>query len=150
MTANWAHWQWDIVYWLVFALGQLLFLLKRADLAKRSPLNGVRSIGQFFGQNWITLLFRSALEFVFPFYVYRHTDPAVLSSWIAKVGVNIPFRIPQSLVVAFLLGLFSDMLMDWLAMQDSVAGIKIPSWLKENIPQLPEVKQLVDSLNPKV
>lgn len=138
-----SHWKWDILYWLVFALGQLLFLLKRADLARRSPMNGVASMGAFFAFNWVTILYRSALEFVVPFWVYRHVD---VNAMIAKTGWNMPFQVPQSLVVSFVLGLFADFVMDWVAMQKSIAGIPIPSWLKENIPQLPEVKEFVEKL----
>lgn len=134
----------DIIYWLAFALGQALFLLKRADLAAKSPLNGVRTKRNFFYLNWVTIIYRSAVEFVFPFYVFRHVDPNVL---MAGMSWHLPFSIPQNGVFFFVLGLFSDLIMDWAAMQKSVMGIPVPSWLKENIPQLPEVTKLVSDLN---
>lgn len=141
------HWQLeirDIGYWLAFALGQLLFLLKRADLARKSPLNGLPTIKAFFALNWITILYRSVLEFGLILYPYRHMD---INSLIDKIGwLPDSIRIPQSVVLAFFLGLFSDYLMDWIAMQDSIAGFKIPKFLKESIPQLPAVKQLVDTM----
>lgn len=137
---------WDVINWLAFALGQGLFLLKRADLARRSPLNGVKSIGEFFSRNWITLIFRGAIEFCLIFWPYRHNWADLV---IAKLGWNFHVHVPQSLVLAFLLGLASDMLMDWAVMQDSIAGVKIPVKLKENIPQLPQVQQLVSQLGEK-
>lgn len=138
------HWKADLAYWGVFFLGQLLFLLKRADLARRSPLNGVTGIGNFFALNWVTILFRSVVEFGVVLYPYRHVD---INSLIAKLGwLPDSVRIPQSIVVAFFLGLFSDMIMDWVVMQDKIFGIPIPKALKETIPQLPAVKEVIANL----
>jgi len=137
------HLEFDFLYWFFFALGQGLFLLKRADLARRSPLNGVPTIGAFFYTNWVTILYRSVFEVGLVFYPYRHFD---INSLIDKLGWNLPIQVPQSLLVAFFLGVLSDYLMDWIVMQDKIGPIKIPGFLKENIPQLPEVKQLVDQM----
>src|SRR5438445_13746747 len=123
-----ANWQIDIVYWIAFLLGQGLFLLKRADLGRKSPLNGLPSISAFFVLNWITILYRSVVEVGLVLYPYRHVDINVL---VVKIGWHLPFAIPQSIVIAFFLGLFSDYLMDWVAMQYSLVGIKIQKFLKE-------------------
>jgi len=137
------HVELDLIYWFFFALGQGLFLLKRADLARRSPLNGMPTIGAFFVMNWVTLLYRSVFEVGLVFYPYRHVD---VNSLIDKLGWNLPIQIPQSLWVAFFLGILSDYLMDWIVLQEKIGPFKVPSFLKENIPQLPEVKQLVDQM----
>src|SRR5262249_21153214 len=69
------HMRVDVLYWLAFAAGQWLFILKRMALALRSPMNGVKTRKQYLLLNWDVLLIRSALEFVIIFYPYRHVDP---------------------------------------------------------------------------
>ena len=46
----------------------------------------------------------------------------------------------------FTLGLLCDFCMDWLAMQDRVLGIPVPSWIKEFVPRLPQIEVVVASL----
>ena len=135
-----SRWLWDIVYWLVFISGQMMFLLKRADLARRSPLNGVISIGSYFVTNWVVIVQRLAFESLFLF-LYRHPD------FPSQLGLH--FTLPlakQSLVLAFFGGFFADAILDWIAMQNTLLGITIPSWIKESIPQLPQVQNFVAGL----
>lgn len=140
---------WDIVYILAFAAGQILFMLKRADLARRSPLNGVKSIRQFVSINWITLVFRAVVEWGVFLWPYRSASVAFIDAAISKLGYSIPFQIParRGLAGAFFLGIGADFLMDWLVMQKWFQAIPILNKLAENIPQLPEVTQMVDNLS---
>ena|SRR5258708_14644587 len=134
------HLEWDLLFWIVFIAGQMMFLLKRADLAHRSPLNGVKSIPAYFTTNWVVIFQRLAFESLFLF-LYRH--PAFPS----EIGLH--FSLPtvkQSLVLAFFGGFFADASLDWITLQDTIFGIKIPTWIKENIPQLPQVQTFVSTL----
>ena len=139
---------WDLIFLLVFSLGQFLFMLRRADLARRSPLNGVKSIGMFFAMNWVTLLFRAIIEWGVCLWPYRSASAQWVNSLIAHIGINVPFQIPshRGLAGCFFLGVFSDMVLDWVTMQDKIFGIPIPKAVKETIPQLPQVQQLVSTL----
>jgi hypothetical protein len=137
------YFEWDIIFWLFFVSGQLMFMLKRADLARRSPLNGVPSIAAYFKTNWVIILQRLAFEVIFLF-VYRYPG------FPNELGLH--FSLPvikQSLVLSFFGGFFADALLDWATMQDSIIGIKVPKWVKESIPQLPQVQALVANLGPK-
>lgn len=142
------HLLWSVVYIAVFSVGQILFMLKRADLARRSPLNGVKSIRQFFALNWVTLIFRAVIEWGVFLWPYRSASAAFVAAALSKVGVNIPFQIPahRGLAGAFFLGLGADFLMDWLVMQKWFQAIPVLNQLAENIPQIPEVTKVVDKL----
>lgn len=132
--------RWDLLFWAAFIAGQFMFLLKRADLARRSPLNGVKNVGMFFVQNWVVILVRLAFESIFLF-LYRHPD--------FPLQIGLHFSLPhtkQSLVLTFFGGFFADAILDWATMQNSILGIKIPAWVKENIPQLPQVQTFVQTL----
>lgn len=140
------HWAWDIVFLLVYSAGQFLFLLRRADLARRSPLNGLNSIWQFFRQNWVVLLIRCVVFEDSLLYLYRHPD------FLAMFGVNVHlYHFPQSLMLTFFGGFFADTAVDYITGLDKVpvVGWVIPKKVKEQIPQLPEVQQLVSTLESK-
>lgn len=141
-----AHQEIDVLYWLAFAGGQLLFMLKRADLAVRSPLNAVATKRQFFRKNWVVLLIRSFFEFAAVFMPYRHADTDAIAR---SFGWTMPFHIPQSWVVSALFGYFSDSIVDWITMQEKIMGIPIPKFVKENIPQLTIVTNVVALIRQK-
>lgn len=139
------HWLWDIIFILMFSAGQLLFMLKRADLARRSPLNGVKSIGNFFALNWVVLLFRAVIEWGIFLWPYRSASNSFLQSIVHKVWSSFPFQLPQhrGLVGCFFLGIGADFLLDWVTGQSWIDSVPILRLLKENIPQLPKVQQLI-------
>lgn len=139
---------WDVIYIAVFSAGQALFMLKRADLARRSPLNGVKTIRQFMALNWVTLLFRAVIEWGVFLWPYRSASASFIQTAIEKVGVNFPFQVPthRGLAGAFFLGVAADLLVDWILMQKWIQSVPLLNKLAENIPQLPEVTQIVDSL----
>jgi hypothetical protein len=140
---------WDLLFWFVFVCGQVLFMLRRADLARRSPLNGVGSMIQYFRLNWVTLLLRMVIEWIVFFYPYRFASAAQLNWIIQRLGWSFPFEVKRGLVGDLSLGIVSSMLLDTLAMRQTIFGITIPKLIKETIPQLPEVQQLVQHLNAK-
>jgi hypothetical protein len=74
---------------------------------------------------------------------YRHFDTDKI---VSAIGWNIPFHIPQNWVVSAFLGYLSDSIMDWVVMQDKIAGIKVPALIKETIPQLLAVQTIVATL----
>jgi hypothetical protein len=135
-----AHQQTDILYYLAFVVGQLLSVLRRADMATRSLTNPTPNRRTFIWRNWVPILIRSVLEFVFIFYPYREFD---INTIISKFGWHLPFLIPQSVVVAFLFGFFSDALLDWLLTLQTFPGTTwpIPTWIKEQVPPLTSVSE---------
>jgi len=130
----------EVLNWLPFFLGQCLFILKRSGLAVRSPLNGMKSKRQYVYQNWDILLIRAVLEFIIVYFPYRHSS--LFATYLPK-WFNL---IPGSWVIVLALGFLSDSLMDWLAGKDKVFGVPVPGFIKETIPQLPAVQQLVADL----
>jgi hypothetical protein len=143
--------KWDAIFLFVFFLGQFLTMLRRAYLAKRSKLNGIESIRQFFAINWIPLLYRSVVEWLIFFYAYRFWQASSIQWAISKFGLNIPFQVPEhrGLWGCLGTGIISSSLLDLLAMQDKIFGIPIPKFIKEQILTLPEVQQFVNTLGPK-
>ena len=71
------HLKWDLIYLVAFSLGELLFMLVRADRARRRPLNGVKSIRNFFALNWVTLLFRAVIEWLVFLWPYRSASASL-------------------------------------------------------------------------
>jgi hypothetical protein len=136
-----------IPYWigyvLAFNAGQWLFLLKRMALAVRSPMNALRSRRQYLAQNWDILIYRGVIEFGF-LWAYLHQEQ--LGQLLALVHVFLSFRIPVFGFGCFALGLLCDFTMDWIAMQDRVLGIPVPSWIKEFVPRLPQLEIVVANL----
>lgn len=139
------HWLWNIFFIVVFSLGQLLFMLKRADLARRSPLNGVKTIGNFFALNWVVLLFRAVIEWLVFLWPYRSASNDVLQSVVHKVWAGFPFQLPQhrGLAGCFALGMGADVLLDWMFGASWFSAIPVLRRLKENIPQSPRVQQMI-------
>lgn len=138
------HQKADIAYAACFLFGQWLFLLRRADLGVRSPMNALKSRRQFFYLNWVTLLYRVVIEFGLFFYPYRHAD---VNSLLSLEGLQLPswLHVPQNWIFVIFLGIFSDGLLDWVLGRGKFLGITIPDRLKEDIPQLPEVRAILDT-----
>lgn len=145
------HLFWGALFVLTFSMGQLLFMLIRADRARSSPLNNVKSVGQFFAINWIKLLARAVIEWLLILWPYRSASIVFLQTVISKVWPTFPFQIPQhrGLIGAFALGIVADLLADYITGQPWFKSIPILNKIIENIPQIPEVQQLVSTLAPK-
>ena len=136
-----AHQYWDFVLWLVFFLGQCLFILKRAGSAIRSQTNPIKTRRAFLVANWDILLIRTAMEFVF-YYVLRHVNSGNLAGFF---HIPLPSFIPADshmpMVGMFFSGYFSDSGLDWVSQWS-----KLPQWaqkmIKENVPDLQTVIQV--------
>lgn len=126
--------------WLPFFSGQCLFILKRMGLAVRSPLNAMKSRRQYLKQNWDILLIRTVIEFIAVYFPYQHSNlfETYLPKWWAVI--------PASWVVPMALGYLADSMLDWILGKDKIFGVPIPDFIKETIPQLPEVQNLVAQL----
>lgn len=130
----------SILYYLAFLVGQLLAILKRADISVRSQTNPTKTRWGYVRINFVPILIRTLIELVLIYLPYRHFD---LSSLFLKFGWNIPFAIPQSAFGAGTLGFVSDALLDWLGTLQTFPGstIEIPQWLKDQIPPLAAMTQ---------
>ena len=123
------HHKLDLLYYLAFLAGQMVFILKLADLAARGH-NAILTKRQYLQRNWVPLLTRVMLESAI-FFLYRHYDPGTIirmfTSW------NPPFSFPQGAMPSLFLGYLSDSLLDWLS-----TFPKIPTWIKATIPAVPQ------------
>ena len=133
----------EILQWLPFFGGQCLFVLKRSALAVRSPLNGTKSRRQYLKQNWDILLVRTVIALIAVYFPYRHSDVFVgyLPKWMGLI--------PTSAIVPLALGYMSDSTLDWLLGKDKIFGVPIPAFIKETVPQLPAVQNMVAQLGDK-
>lgn len=116
----------DVIYYLAFLAGQLLFILKRAAMAIRSKTNPTLSRRAYLYANWDVLGIRAALE-SFIFWVWRHHLIGVV---VAYFGYNIPEKIsiPVNPIVGFILGYFADSLVDWAS-----TSPKVPLLVRERM-----------------
>jgi hypothetical protein len=114
----------NLLLWLFFVLGQLLYILKRAYFSVQGPDHDVNSYAEFVRKYWASLLFRAAsgaaLFWVFAFY------PDLFTKLVGYVGLNINLTLPTVPPVAFFLGLTSDVALDLISS-------KVP-WLQGQIP----------------
>lgn len=135
----------DVLLYVPFFAGQLLYALKRASFSMRGGRAATRRA--YIYQNWDILLFRSVLEFIFIFMPIRHYSPAQILgafhldvSGISWLGfMENPVSSPVSILAA---GIAADGLFDWFVDWAS-RSTKIPqpvrNWLTENVPPMPLV-----------
>ena len=135
------HFSHDIIFYLVFLCGQMLFILKRAGSAIRNQQTTITTRWQFVMFNWDTITIRGVIEFAMIFYPWRHFTMTQILSFFGYQRDPLP--IPDSPVTSLLLGYASDSLLDWLSMSQ-----KLPSffrdWIHENVPKLPLLQLPVD------
>lgn len=132
----------DLLLYMVFFLGQCVYILKRAGFSMRAGRAASRRAYVY--QNWDILLFRTVIDsFIFEF--FRHISPGQVLGLlhIDLSGVSwLSFLYkPLDSMWAFLgLGIASDGLVDW-AVDWASRSPKVPdpikNWLKENVAQLP-------------
>lgn len=118
----------DLLYYLAFLGGQLLFVLKRSAQAIRSKTNPIKSRHDYLRANWDVLLIRMAIEAPI-FYLYRHYDVNTILAFFTQWKA--PFAFPQGAMASFTLGYLADSLLDWFGTSKFA-----PDWLKENIPNI--------------
>jgi len=128
MAVN-VHLEGDIVYYLGFLCGQLLFVLRRAAAAIRSKTNPTSTRIHYIQSNWDLLLIRMALE-IPAFYLFRHYSLNTILG-LFSIAWKAPLQVPQNALTFFMLGYLADSLLDWFGLSKFA-----PDWLKENIPDM--------------
>lgn len=123
------HQIYDCLYYLLFLLGQLIFILKLADSAARAN-NGIETRRQYLALNWVPLLVRLMFESLL-FFAYRHYSMLTTESWFPSWLPHWTF--PQFGIIFPPFGYLSDSILDWVSMQPG-----IPSWIKATIPPVPQ------------
>lgn len=102
--------------WICFILGQLLYILKRAYYSVNGPntpvTEKINTYKMFLISYWIPLFVRGVLG-VFIFWVVMFY-PDLFTKITQYLGLNINLTIPKVPPVAFLLGLGSDFILDWI------------------------------------
>jgi hypothetical protein len=134
----------DLLAYLAFLVGQLVFLLKRAGSAIRNPNTKITSRRQYLYQNWDTWSIRALIEFPF-FYGFRHYSLGQLT---ALVGWSVPswLVIPDNPIPCFFLGYAADSLLDWAAMSPRLPSY-LKSWIGENVPKFDIPVKLQENLD---
>lgn len=133
----------DILFYVVFLLGQLVYIVKRAGFSMRAGRAMTRR--SYVYQNWDILLFRSVLEFIFIYMPMRHFSPdQLLGLFHINLGSLMsigPMQNPVSSPVSFLFaGIASDGIVDWLvdwASRSTKVPQAVKNWLTENVPPAP-------------
>lgn len=124
--------QGDILYYVAFLVGQLLFLLNRASSAIRSKSNPIKSRSAYISANWDILLTRIALEagvFIYARHIGVSGLIAIFTTW------KMPVQIPQSGFSFGCMGYAVDSLVDWYAVSNK-CPVWLQKWIKENIPSV--------------
>jgi hypothetical protein len=134
-----SHFTQDLLLYICFIAGQLLFILRRAGLAIRSLTNPIKTRRQFLYENWDKLLVRALAGAVLIYFPWRHISLITILGWLhidASIGwlaVLVGSGEASGIVATAALGYASDSLLDWLSISP-----KIPDWLRrwmrENIP----------------
>lgn len=127
------HVQSDVISYVAFLLGQLLFLLKRAGSAMRNPSTKILTRWDYFKNNWDTFGIRALMESPF-FYGWKHYG---FASFVGLFGWHMPvwMTVPDSPFTAFFLGYAADSLLDWVSMSPKLPEF-FQRWVKENVPTM--------------
>ena len=133
----------DLLLYIFFLGGQLIYIMKRAGFSMRA--GRVPSRRQYVYRNWDILAFRAVLEFLFIFMPVRHYSPAQFLnvfhfdtsgiSWLAFM--QNPVSSPWSVLG---LGVGADGLFDWLvdwASRSPRVPAPVKAWLTEEVPPMP-------------
>lgn len=137
-----AHHEEDLVLYLPFLFGQLIYIVKRAGFSMRA--GRATSRWGYVYQNWDIILFRSALEFCLIFMPIRHFAPAQMLSFlhidVSGFSWGADLATPVSSPAATLFagigadGAF-DWLIDWASRSPKVPPV-VKNWLTENVTPL--------------
>lgn len=134
----------DLLNYAAFVGGQMLFLLKRASSAIRNPSTNIKTRGQFFSLNGVTIMVRAAFEFPI-FYGYRHYGIATMMGWFGWAAPTW-LQVPTVPWVAFFIGYSADSLLDWLSLSQKLPTF-LRTWLSENVPKIDGAIALQKSLD---
>lgn len=132
----------DVLLYVPFLFGQLIYIMKRAGFSMRAGRAPTR--WQYVYRNWDILAFRSVLEFLLIYLPIRHYSPAQFLglfhvdlggvSWLTFL--QNPVASPWSCLGA---GIGADGLFDWLvdwASRSTKVPAPIRTWLTENVPPM--------------
>lgn len=136
----------DILLYLVFLLGQLIYMMKRAGFSMRA--GRAPSRWRYITNNWDILTFRTVLEFIVVYVPIRHYSPNQILgifhidlsniSWLWFLNTSVSS--PISVLAA---GIGSDGIFDWFvdwASRSPRVPDAIKKWLSEEIPPMPLAK----------
>lgn len=125
----------DIGYGVSFAIGLWLRMLLRSDYALHSKTNALKTRRAFFYLNWVPLLTRSVIEFGIVWWPWRHIDMIPSS---LNYAANFYRLFPRAAMVAVLMGLGADFLLDWIGQAASQRIPALAPLFKEIVPPVPE------------
>jgi hypothetical protein len=132
----------DLLLYIPFLVGQLVYIMKRAGFSMRAGRAPTRRA--YIYQNWDILAFRSVLEFILVYTPFRHYSPNQLLtvfhvdlsgvSWLSFL------QTPVESPVSFLfLGIGADGMFDWFvdwASRSPKVPQPVRNWLTENVPPM--------------
>jgi hypothetical protein len=118
----------EAALYVVFVCGQALYVLKRMSFAVRAPENPIKRRREYLYRNWDVIVIRGLLEL-----------PIFLAWWNGQLGTyitnhtgwTIPAFLQAGPVSAFILGYFSDAMLDW-----GMTSKFMPDFFKRGIPPL--------------
>ena len=116
-----------IVIWPLFVCGQLLSILRKAELAVQATTNPIKSRREYARLYWVILLYRSvvALSIFWVWVIY----PAAFSSLAHSIGLTWNLELPPTPPIAIFAGLLYDVGLEWVFN-------KVPS-LRIDLPPVP-------------
>ena len=127
--------------WFWFAIGMVVYMLKRAYYLVTGPNPVANTYPEFIKRCWIPLLVRAVVDsglFWLSFY------PAIMNPILSKIGLSFQIESPMSQMpgpIALFVGLAMDSVVDF-------AVTKIP-YVKDWLPQMPPpLKELPAPPNP--
>lgn len=132
----------DLLLYITFLGGQLIYIMKRAGFSMRAGRAPTRRAYVY--QNWDIIAFRSVLEFIIVFMPFRHLSPdqiiGLLHIDLSGVSWLSFLQTPLESPVGFLgLGIASDGLFDWFvdwASRSPKVPQAVRNWLTENVPPM--------------
>jgi hypothetical protein len=113
-----------ILLWVLFLIGQLLYMLKRAYFAVNAKSNPIQSYRSFFGRYGILLLIRGAVGAVI-FWGFA-SYPSVFTKLASLVGFSWNLDIPLIPPLAFFAGLGIDIFLDIVTEKSTIAQKLVP------------------------
>ncbi len=110
--------------WLSFIIGQVLNILRRANLVGTSRSNPLDTWG-FIARNWVLLLIRGVLGAAL--WALLSHNPSVLTDILGHFGWEVNLTIPLVPMCAVAFGITVDIFLDW--------GLEKVPFFKSELPQ---------------
>ncbi len=115
----------EALLWVLFFVGQILHILKRAEFAVRSPANPTKSRLDFLRRNWVAVAVRVALGA--GAFAFLATDKIPIGQLLALAGVTLSAPIPLGYGASLVYGYFADSVLDWLCAKTGL-GKELPAF----------------------